>query len=587
MEIKGIRIKKINIVENEDVYDLQVYNNHNFFANNILVKNCGEIPLTKYDSCRLLAINLYSYVKNPFTKDAYFDYELFKSHSRIAQRLMDDMIDLEIEKLDRIISNISENTDPLDTKKVEIAVWEKIKDKAIKGRRTGLGITAEGDMLAALGIKYGTSEATDFSENIHKMMSVESYKSSIEMAKERGAFPDWSYEKEQYNPFLNRVIEEMDYTSVHDYTKYGRRNISNLTIAPTGSVSMLTQTTSGIEPVFLPFYKRRKKTEDKNKAVFTDEQGDMWEEFNVFHHKFVEWFMLTGYKNSNINESEVKDYKVCMRLLQQLSEEDLNEFYKISPYYGATSNDVNYLEKVNMQGRIQKWVDHSISVTVNMPTDVTEQTVAEVYLKAWESGCKGITVYRDGCRTGVLLSNKEKKEDDIKFKPVKAHKRPKDVPCDIYFVKVRGEQFIVMVGILDGHPYEVFSFKIVNQTIDNTLKKGILSKRKSGCYDLISLDKKTVLVEDLSSTFETPNEEDRTRLISGWLRSRGNIKYVVDILNKSKGDLTMFSKVIARILKKYIADGEKSSEKCPHCGSALVFEEGCLNCKNCGHSKCG
>ena len=544
---------------------------------------CGEIPLCPYDSCRLLAINLYSYVIDPFTENAIFDEGLFREHVRIAQRLMDDIVDLEVEKLDKIIAKIESDPEPKSAKYVESHVWQKIKDKAIRGRRTGLGITAEGDMLAALGLKYGTSEATDFSENIHKTMAVESYKSSIEMAKERGAFPDWDYKTEQYNPFINRVLEETvklydkNNNIVTDYIIYGRRNISNLTIAPTGTTSMMTQTTSGIEPVFMPFYKRRKKTDDPSKVSFTDELGDTWEEYNVFHHKFIDWWVVASqYQHAPEKAKEI---------LLNCSEEELQKIYEQSPYYKATSNDVDYIEKVKMQGRIQKWIDHSISVTVNMPEDITEKTVSNVYMEAWKNGCKGVTVYREGSRAGVLVSTKEKKKDTDKFKPVQAFKRPQNVPCDIHIVKSKGEPYVVMVGILDGYPYETFAFKTSSST--KFPEKGILSKRKTGWYDLLSEDKKIIHAENLSSIFEIPDEENVTRLVSGWLRSRGDIKYIVDILNKSKGDITTFSKVLARVLKKYIKDGEKSSEKCPNCGDTLVFEEGCLNCKSCGHSKCG
>ena len=544
---------------------------------------CGEIPLCPYDSCRLLAINLYSYVIDPFTENAIFDEGLFREHVRIAQRLMDDIVDLEVEKLDKIIAKIESDPEPKSAKYVESHVWQKIKDKAIRGRRTGLGITAEGDMLAALGLKYGTSEATDFSENIHKTMAVESYKSSIEMAKERGAFPDWDYKTEQYNPFINRVLEETvklydkNNNIVTDYIIYGRRNISNLTIAPTGTTSMMTQTTSGIEPVFMPFYKRRKKTDDPSKVSFIDELGDTWEEYNVFHHKFIDWWVVASqYQHAPEKAKEI---------LLNCSEEELQKIYEQSPYYKATSNDVDYIEKVKMQGRIQKWIDHSISVTVNMPEDITEKTVSNVYMEAWKNGCKGVTVYREGSRAGVLVSTKEKKKDTDKFKPVQAFKRPQNVPCDIHIVKSKGEPYVVMVGILDGYPYETFAFKTSSST--KFPEKGILSKRKTGWYDLLSEDKKIIHAENLSSIFEIPDEENVTRLVSGWLRSRGDIKYIVDILNKSKGDITTFSKVLARVLKKYIKDGEKSSEKCPNCGDTLVFEEGCLNCKSCGHSKCG
>jgi ribonucleotide reductase alpha subunit len=577
---------KVTCIENggiAEVFDFNLHgDNHWGVVGGLIAHNCGEIPLCPYDSCRLLAINLYSYVVDPFTENAIFDEGLFKEHVRIAQRLMDDIVDLEIEKLDKIIAKIESDPEPQSAKYVELHVWQKIKDKAIRGRRTGLGITAEGDMLAALGLKYGTPEATDFSEEIHKTMAVESYKSSIKMAKERGAFPDWDLDTERFNPFISRIFHAIEYFHdqelwINDYCKYGRRNISNLTIAPTGTTSMMTQTTSGIEPVFLPFYKRRRKTDDPSKVSFTDELGDTWEEYNVFHHKFVEWF---------ISSSELSfEYKGALNFLTSLPEDKLQELYKDSPYYGATSNDVDYIEKVKMQGRIQKWIDHSISVTVNMPEDVTEKTVSDVYMEAWKNGCKGVTVYREGSRSGVLVSTKEKKKDTDKFKPVQAFKRPQNVPCDIHIVKSKGEPYVVMVGILDGYPYETFAFKTSSST--KFPEKGILSKRKTGWYDLLSEDKKTIHAENLANIFEIPDEENVTRLVSGWLRSRGDIKYIVDILNKSKGDITTFSKVLARVLKKYIKDGEKSSEKCPNCGDTLVFEEGCLNCKSCGHSKCG
>ena len=576
------------------VYDFTLGgDNHYGWINGVLAHNCGEIPLCAYDSCRLLAINLFSYIDNPFTEYSSVNTKLLEKHIRIAQRLMDDIVDLEIEKLDKIIEKIKTDPEPESVKYVEAHVWEKIKDKAIRGRRTGLGVTAEGDMLAAMGLKYGSPITTDFSENIHKLIAVNSYKSSIEMAKERGAFPDWDIKSEFTNPFIQRILKvleyDMDITSINDYKLYGRRNISNLTIAPTGTTSMMTQTTSGIEPLFQPFYKRRKKTEDPTKATFTDEQGDMWEEFNVFHHKFIDWFIASlengladfsiWYDGISYEYEDVKDW------LSELEEELLQIIYKSSPYYEATSNDVDYIEKVKMQGRVQKWVDHSISVTVNMPENVNEETVSDVYMEAWKSGCKGITVYREGSRTGVLVSNKEKKKDTDKFQPVQAFKRPQNVPCDIHIVKSKGEYYAVMVGIIDGYPYETFAFKMKDSY--KLPERGTLQKRKTGWYDLLSEDKKIIHVENLSSIFEIPDEENITRLVSGWLRSRGDIKYIVDILNKSKGDITTFSKALARVLKKYIRDGELSSEKCPICGSSLIFEEGCLNCKNCGHSKCG
>lgn len=557
---------------------------------------CGEIPLCAYDSCRLLVLNLYSYVINPFTVDAQFDWELFEKHVKIAQRLMDDLVDLEIEKVDAIIAKISNDPENDDIKRVEYDLWNKIREKAIEGRRTGLGITAEGDMLAALGLRYGSETANYFSTEVHKKMAIASYKSSIEMAIERGAFPVWKYQKEKDNPFINRILNEFDESYIpgtylkysEGYFNHGRRNISALTIAPTGTTSMMTQTTSGVEPLFLPWYIRRRKTELKHLCTFVDEIGDMWEEYKVFHPKFITWFEV-NYWTADFFDSETLANIKPKDWLSNRPVTELEEYFEKSPYYKATSNDVDWKASVELQGSIQKWVDHSISKTINLPADTTVETVDELYLAAYHAGCKGVTVYRDGSRSGVLIAEKKDKEEEkSEFKPIKAAKRPKNVPCDIFYPTINKEQYIVLIGFNNSYPYEVFAYKVgAGNHVDEHIKHGITRKRKSGWYDLYTQDGTTLLVENLSAQFETPEEEDRTRLISGWLRTGGDVKFVVDVLNKSKGSLTTFSKVIARQLKQYIKDGEKSSEKCPKCGDNLVFEEGCLHCNSCGYSKCG
>mgnify|MGYP003143786268 CR=1 FL=1 len=549
---------------------------------------CGEIPLCPYDSCRLLAVNLYSYVENPFTEQAAFNYEKFNKHTQIAQRIMDDIVDLEIEKVNRIIEKIEADPETPEVKRTELNLWQKIKTKSIQGRRTGVGITAEGDMLAALGLKYGTKEATEFSTDVHKKFALSAYRASVDMAKDRGAFPIYDSIREEKNPMINR-IREADATLYNDMVKFGRRNIALLTIAPTGTTSLMTQTSSGIEPVFMVSYKRRRKVNPNDKKVkvdFVDEVGDSWEEFHVFHHKFVTWLEVNGYDADEVSKME---------------EEELNKIIAKSPYHGATANDVDWVEKVRLQGAVQKWIDHSISVTVNVPNDVPEDMVSQIYLTGWESGCKGITVYRDGSRSGVLISNdkKSEKEEIInQFLETNAPKRPEKLEAEIIQFNNENEKWIAVIGLLDGRPYEIFtgasreSFSILSQ-----VKKGWVIKSKSEDgktrYDFQYEDShgyKTT-IEGLSRTF---NEEywNYAKLISGVLRHGMPLSFVVDMvdnLHLSEETLNTWKKGVVRSLKKFIPDGTKPAENtCPSCKEpSLVYEEGCLNCKSCGHSKCG
>jgi len=549
---------------------------------------CGEIPLCPYDSCRLLAVNLYSYVENPFTEQATFNYEKFNKHTQIAQRIMDDIVDLEIEKVNRIIEKIEADPESPEVKRTELNLWQKIKTKSIQGRRTGVGITAEGDMLAALGLKYGTKEATEFSTDVHKKFALSAYRASVEMAKDRGAFPIYDSIREEKNPMINR-IKDADPALYNDMIKFGRRNIALLTIAPTGTTSLMTQTSSGIEPVFMVSYKRRRKVNPNDKKVkidFVDEVGDSWEEFHVFHHKFVTWLEVNGFDADEVSKME---------------EEELNKIIAKSPYHGATANDVDWVEKVRLQGAVQKWIDHSISVTVNVPNDVPEDMVSQIYLTGWESGCKGITVYRDGSRSGVLVSNdkKSEKEEIInQFLETNAPKRPEKLEAEIIQFNNENEKWIAVIGLLDGRPYEIFtgasreSFSILSQ-----VKKGWVIKSKSEDgktrYDFQYEDShgyKTT-IEGLSRTF---NEEywNYAKLISGVLRHGMPLSFVVDMvdnLHLSEETLNTWKKGVVRSLKKFIPDGTKPAENtCPSCKEpSLVYEEGCLNCKSCGHSKCG
>lgn len=551
---------------------------------------CGEIPLCPYDSCRLLAVNLYSYVDEPFSPSASFNYEKFNKHVGMAQRVMDDIVDLELEKINKIIEKIEADPEGEDIKRTELTLWKKIKTKAIQGRRTGVGITAEGDMLAALGLKYGSPEATDFSTDIHKKLALAAYRSSVELAKDRGAFPIYDSIREEKNPMINRIKEE-DESLYNDMVKYGRRNIALLTIAPTGTTSLMTQTSSGIEPVFMVSYKRRRKVNPndvKVKVDFIDEVGDSWEEYHVFHHKFNTWLEVNGYDTDEV---------------ATMSPEELNAIIAKSPYHGATANDVDWVEKVRLQGSVQKWIDHSISVTVNVPNDCPEDMVSQIYMTGWESGCKGITVYRDGSRSGVLISDDEKKEEEkegiiSQFLETNAPKRPEKLEAEIIQFNNESEKWIAVIGLLDGRPYEIFtgaskeSFSILSH-----VNKGWVIKSKSEDgktrYDFQYEDShgyKTT-IEGLSRTF---NKEywNYAKLISGVLRHGMPLSFVVDMvdnLHLSEETLNTWKKGIVRSLKKFIPDGTKPAENtCPSCQEpSLVYEEGCLNCKSCGHSKCG
>ncbi|MCD4795107.1 MAG: adenosylcobalamin-dependent ribonucleoside-diphosphate reductase [Bacteroidales bacterium] len=569
-------------VINESVADC--YAEHGFET--VSTNPCGEIPLCPYDSCRLLAVNLYSYVDNPFSADAKFNFDKFKQHARYAQRIMDDIIDLELEKIDDILAKIGSDPESEEIKRTERNLWEKIKEKAVKGRRTGVGITAEGDMLAALNLRYGSENATDFSVLVHKTLAVEAYRSSVEMAKDRGAFELFDAGKEKENPFIDR-IKKADPKLYEEMQEHGRRNISLLTIAPTGSTSILSQTTSGIEPVFLPFYKRRRKVNpnDQNVTVnFVDETGDSWEEYNVFHHKFITWLETNG-----INSEEAK----------LLDNKEIEKLIKDSPYYKATSNDVDWISKVRLQGSVQKWVDHSISVTVNLPKDVSVKLVGDVYLEAWKSGCKGVTVYRDGSRDGVLISAKEKKKKTAN--EIKEHsKRPKELKADVIHFSNNDEEWIAFIGIKDGLPYEIFSGraeadalpipksitrgKIIKQRFDNSSKR----------YDFKYTNKFgfNITIEGLSYKFN-PEFWNYAKLISGVLRHGMPVEHAVNLISSLQfgtDTINTWKKGIERALKMYIPDGTKAKKGkiCTECGSdTLVYQEGCLICQSCGYSKCG
>ncbi len=544
---------------------------------------CGEIPLCPYDSCRLLAINLYSYVDNPFTKEAKFNFDKLKKHVHYAQRLMDDIIDLELEKIDAIIAKIDADPEEEEVKAVERRLWEKIREKAVLGRRTGIGITAEGDMLAALGLTYGTDEAVDFSEEVHKTIAIEAYRSSVELAKQRGKFSLYDAKREENNPFIKR-IREQDPALYEDMIKYGRRNISMLTIAPTGSTSLMSQTTSGIEPVFMVYYKRRRKVNPNDKDVkvsFIDETGDAWEEYMVFHHKFITWLETNGY-----NVEEVLNY----------SEERLEKLVETSPYYKATSKDVDWVKKVVMQGRIQKWIDHSISVTINLPKETPEILVDELYVTAWKSGCKGLTIYREGSRDGVLISAKNTKNTQSS----EQMKRPKVLEADVVRFYNNKQRWIAFIGLKDGRPYEIFTGIDEPEylPIPKSVKKGYIIKVKDADgnkrYDFQYINerlKSKVTIEGLSYKFN-PEFWNYAKLISGVLRHEMPIVkavHLVSSLSLESDNLNTWKNGVVRALKKYIPDGTVAkNEKCPKCGSTdLVYQEGCLTCKSCGYSKCG
>lgn len=545
---------------------------------------CGEIPLCPYDSCRLLSLNLYSYVENPFTPNAKFNMELFKEHVIYAQRFMDDIVDLEIEKVETILSKIQSDPEPNHIKNTEFELWTKIREKAIQGRRTGLGITAEGDMLAALGYKYGTEEATEYSELIHKELAMSAYESSIIMAKERGAFKVWDFETEINNPFIQRIWDNLSDEFKTLMKEYGRRNISLLTAAPTGTVSLMTQTTSGIEPVFLPAYMRRRKinpNDKSTKATFIDEVGDHWEEYPVFHPKFKVWAEINGHDTSE---------------LENLKESELEALLKQSPYYGATSNDVNWVEKVKMQGKIQKWIDHSISVTVNLPTDVTEELVSKVYKTGWESGCKGVTVYRDGSRSGVLVSKSETNKTDI-FRENDAPKRPKSLQCDVIRFTNKGEKWIGFLGLYDNRPYEIFTGLQDKVGIPSWVEKGeiikVKEKGQDSRYDFMYYDRDGYQ-QDFKGLNRVFNSEywNYGKLISAVFRHGMPLSNILDLIDKLEfGDsdvISSWKNGIKRMIKMYVKDGTKvHGEVCPNCGShKIVYKEGCKSCLDCSWSRC-
>ena len=550
---------------------------------------CGEIPLCPYDSCRLLAVNLYSYVDKPFTKEASFDFDLFKKHVQLAQRIMDDIIDLELEKIDRILDKITSDPEDDEIKRTEKLLWEKIKLKSMQGRRTGVGTTAEGDMLAALGLRYGTNKATDFSEEIHKIITLEAYRSSVFMAKERGAFPIFDAKREENNPFIKR-IKAADPDLYKDMQKYGRRNIACLTIAPTGTTSLMTQTTSGIEPAFQVYYTRRRKVNpnDKNVRVdFVDDEGDSWEEFTVFHHKFVTWMLVNGYDVTKFYTAEERVAMIAK-----------------SPYHKATANDVDWLQKVKMQGKIQQWVDHSISVTINLPNDVSEDLVGQLYAEAWKCGCKGVTVYREGSRSGVLITATEKdgEEDDkdCNCYPARTTDRPKELECEVVRFQNNKEKWIAFVGLLDGYPYEIFtglSDEDEGIMLPKAVTEGKIIKTKDEDgktrYDFQFTNKRgfKTTVEGLSHKFD-PEYWNYAKLISGVLRYGMPIDQVIKLvsgLQLNNETINTWKVGVERALKQYIPDGtELAGQACPSCGNhTLIYQEGCLTCKTCGYSRCG
>lgn len=549
---------------------------------------CGEIPLCPYDSCRLLAINLYSYVVNPFTPDAYFDYDLFKKHVGLAQRIMDDIIDLESEKIEMILAKIDSDPESMEVRQTERHLWEKIQRKTLQGRRTGVGITAEGDMIAALGLRYGTEEATDCAELIQKTLALAAYRSSVMLAKERGAFEIFDAKREEKNPFINR-LREADPALYEDMLKYGRRNIACLTIAPTGTTSLMTQTTSGIEPVFLPVYKRRRKVnpnDSEARVDFVDETGDAFEEYIVFHHKFVTWMQANGYSAS-----------------KKYTQEEVEELVAKSPYYKATSNDVDWLQKVRMQGRIQKWVDHSISVTINLPNDVSEELVDSLYIEAWRCGCKGCTVYRDGSRSGVLIAtDKKKKKEDCNCMqpPVIVSTRPRELDADVVKFQNNREKWIAFVGLLNGRPYEIFTGLADDDEgimLPKNVSKGTIIKSYdedgNKHYDFQFKNKRgyKMTIEGLDGKFN-PEYWNYAKLISGVLRYGMPIDQVIKLvqgMELNSESINTWKNGVERALKKYLPNGmEAKGQKCPNCGlETLIYQEGCLICTNCGASKCG
>jgi len=591
------RVVSVEFDGYEDVYNGTVDHNHNFFAGGwasetrdgkekriyLNQKNCGEIPLCPYDSCRLLAINLLSYVQNPFSPEASFDFDLLKQHGELAQRVMDDIIDLELEKIEQILAKLDHDPEPEPVKATERELWLKIREKCLQGRRTGIGITAEGDMLAALGIRYGSDESLDFCENLHRTLALSVYRGSVNLARERGPFPIYDSLREEHNPFVQR-LREADPELYTDMVRYGRRNIALLTIAPTGTTSLMTQTTSGLEPVFRISYKRRKKVNpnDKNARVsFTDAVGDSWEDYHVFHIPFRQWLETKGYDLAKVDK---------------MPEAELQQIIEQSPWYRATAEDVDWVQKVHLQGRVQKWVDHSISVTVNVPEEATEDLIEKIYLTGWEAGCKGMTVYREGSRSGVLVSDKKKDDKKETFTETAAPKRPKVLDAVVVSFMNNDERWVAVVGLYQERPYEIFtgravdSFSILTQVSEGKVIK--VKEDGKNRYDFQYMDKSgyRVTIEGLSRTF---NKEywNYARLISGVLRHGMPLPYVVDMvenLHLETASLNNWKNGVVRALRKFIPDGTAPSHNtCPACKTDnLVYQEGCLHCKNCGHSEC-
>lgn len=553
---------------------------------------CGEIPLCPYDSCRLLAINLYSYVENPFTKEARFNFDLFKEHIGYAQRIMDDIIDLEMEKIEKILDKIKSDPETLEVKQTELNLWNKIRNKTLKGRRTGVGTTAEGDMIAAMGLRYGTEPATEFSVSVHRALALAAYRSSVNMAKERGAFEVYDAQREKNNPYINR-LKEADPELYDSMVKYGRRNIACLTIAPTGTTSIMTQTTSGIEPVFLPVYKRRRKVNPNDKDVhvdYVDSTGDAFEEYIVYHPKFVTWMQVNG-----------------IEVRHDYTQQQLDEIVAKSPYYKATSNDVDWVEKVKMQGAVQKWVDHSISVTINLPNDISEDMVNKLYVEAWKAGCKGCTVYRDGSRSGVLVTltsedKKKEKEKQAHYMAEEEHilKRPIVLDADVVRFQNNKEKWIAFIGLIDGRPYEIFTGIADDEEgifCPKSVTKGkiikVIGEDGEKRYDFQFVNKRgfKTTIEGLSEKFN-PEFWNYAKLISGVLRYGMPIAQVLKLVSSLELDnqsINTWKMGVERALKKYLPNGTKAKgKKCPNCGQeTLIYQEGCLICTNCGTSRCG
>ena len=534
---------------------------------------CGEIILSPYDSCRLMLVNLTSFVLKPWSQDAKFDLGKFRTIAKKAQRLMDDMIDLEVKQIDKILNKIDKDPETDEVKYYERNLWHTIRQVALNGRRTGLGITGLGDTIAMLGQQYGSEESIKTTEEIYKWLALASYEESIQLAKERGSFPIWDSEKEEDHPFLNRIIDELTPEIKQDYYKYGRRNIANTTTAPAGSVSCLTQTTSGIEPAFMLYYTRRKKVQNNEATMFVDELGDKWTEFNVYHHSFKQWMKKKGYNDLEVDAA-----------------------VQNSPYAGATANEIDWRSKVKLQAAAQKWICHAISNTTNLPADVDVETVKDIYMMGWELGCKGVTVYRDGSRSGVLISNEESEKNTGSEIIVRhAPKRPEILECDIHHTSVKGQKWVVLVGLMNGVPYEVIGGEADQIEIPRKYKKGMLSKRvfktQNSKYDLtLGQNDDTLTIKGVVNVFDNPNHAGYTRVISTSLRHGVPVQFLVEQMQKDReSDLFSFSKVIARCLKNYIIDGTISSDKiCDVCGAedSLIYQEGCVTCAACGHSKC-